>query len=101
MANACTGQEGYGYCQETAKKAAELLEVSEDKILVASTGVIGRQIPIDLIKKGVETMVPMVSDSLEAGTLAAESIMTTDTIKKRSGSGSRNRRKDGYHRRHE
>ena len=82
VANACTGQEGYGYCQETAKKAAELLDVSEDEILVASTGVIGRQIPIDLIKKGVETMVPMVSDSLEAGTLAAESIMTTDTIKK-------------------
>ena len=82
VANACTGQEGYGYCQETAKKAAELLYVSEDEILVASTGVIGRQIPIDLIKKGVETMVPMMSDSLEAGTLAAESIMTTDTIKK-------------------
>ncbi|MDO5424800.1 MAG: bifunctional glutamate N-acetyltransferase/amino-acid acetyltransferase ArgJ [Eubacteriales bacterium] len=82
VANACTGEEGYGYCRDTAAKAAELLGVSEHEILVASTGVIGRQIPIDLIKKGVETMVPMLSDSTQAGTLAAEAIMTTDTVKK-------------------
>ena len=82
VANACTGEEGYGYCLETAKKAAELLGISETEVLVASTGVIGQQIPIDIIKKGIGTMVPILSASAEAGTLAAESIMTTDTVKK-------------------
>lgn len=82
VANACTGEEGYGYCRETAGKAAELLGVKETEVLVGSTGVIGRQIPIDTIKKGIETMVPLLSDSREAGALAAESIMTTDTVKK-------------------
>lgn len=82
VANACTGEEGYGYCLETAKKAAELLGISETEVLVASTGVIGQQIPIDIIKKGIGTMVPILSASAEAGTLAAESIMTTDTVNK-------------------
>ena len=82
IANACTGEEGYGYCRETAAKTAELLHVSEDQILVASTGVIGRQLPMDKIKGGVEKMIPLLSDAKAAGTLAAESIMTTDTIKK-------------------
>ena len=71
------------------------------QILVASTGVIGRQIPIDLIKKGVETMVPMVSDSLEAWHAGSRVHYDHRYHQKRSGSGSRNRRKDGYHRRHE
>lgn len=82
VANACTGEEGFGYCRETAKKAAELLNISESEVLVASTGVIGRQLPMDLMKKGIESMVPLLSDSKEAGTLAAEAIMTTDTVKK-------------------
>lgn len=82
VANACTGEEGFGYCRETAKKAAELLNISESEVLVASTGVICRQLPMDLMKKGIESMVPLLSDSKEAGTLAAEAIMTTDTVKK-------------------
>lgn len=49
---------------------------------MASTGVIGRQLPMDKIKGGVEKMIPLLSDTKAAGTLAAESIMTTDTIKK-------------------
>ncbi len=82
VANACTGEEGYGYCRETAQKAAEVLELSPSQVLVASTGVIGVQIPIEKIKKGIETMAPLLSESREAGTLAAEAIMTTDTVKK-------------------
>lgn len=82
VANACTGTEGYGYCLETARAAAGLLGISENQVLTASTGVIGRQLPMDIIKKGIETMVPMLSDSMAAGTLAAEAIMTTDTVKK-------------------
>jgi len=82
VANACTGEEGYGYCRETAGKAAELLGIAETEVLVASTGVIGKQIPIDTIKAGIETMIPLLSGTKEAGSMAAEAIMTTDTVKK-------------------
>lgn len=82
VANACTGAEGYKYCMETAQKAAEVLDIDKMSVLVASTGVIGQQIPIDKIKAGVEKLVPMVEDTLESGTLYAKAIMTTDTVKK-------------------
>ncbi len=82
VANACTGEEGYGYCKETAMEAAKLLKIQESEVLVASTGVIGKQLPMDKIKSGVETMVPMLLGTKEAGTMAAEAIMTTDTVKK-------------------
>ncbi len=82
VANACTGAEGYGYCQETAQKAADVLGIDKMSVLVASTGVIGQQIPIAKIKAGVEKLVPMVEDTTEGGTLYAKAIMTTDTVKK-------------------
>lgn len=82
IANACTGAEGYGYCKETADAVAEILGISPDSVLVASTGVIGMQVPIDRIKNGVKMMAPVLSGTLEAGTEAAKAIMTTDTVKK-------------------
>ena len=82
IANACTGTEGYGYCQDTADAAAETLGISPDSVLVASTGVIGMQVPIDRIKNGVKMMAPKLQGTLEAGTEAAKAIMTTDTVKK-------------------
>jgi glutamate N-acetyltransferase/amino-acid N-acetyltransferase len=82
VANACTGEEGYGYCRETAQKAAEIFVIEPEQVLVASTGVIGKQIPIDKIKAGIETMAPLLSSDEKAATLAAEAIMTTDTVKK-------------------
>lgn len=82
IANACTGDEGMGYCKETADCAAELLDISSDSVLVASTGVIGKQLPMERIKNGVKNMVPELKDSLEAGHEAALSIMTTDTKEK-------------------
>ena len=82
IANACTGAEGYGYCKETADMTAEVLGIPSDSVLVASTGVIGMQIPIDRITNGVKAMAPKLSDTIEAGTEAAKAIMTTDTVKK-------------------
>ncbi len=82
VANACTGAEGLGYCAETARQAAELFGIAPEQVLVASTGVIGRQIPIDKIKQGIALMKPMLAHTEAAGTLAAEAIMTTDTVKK-------------------
>ncbi len=82
IANACTGEEGYGYCKETANKVSDVLGIPADAVLVGSTGVIGMQLPIERIKTGVEKLAMAKCDSIEAGTEAAKAIMTTDTCKK-------------------
>ena len=82
IANACTGEEGFGYCKKTAEIAAEVLGIPADSVLVASTGVIGKQLPMDKIEAGIRSMAPVLSPAGSAGTLAAEAIMTTDTVKK-------------------
>ncbi len=82
IANACTGAEGYGYCKETADVANKVLGVDADSVLVASTGVIGKQLPMDKIAKGIEMMAPELDGSIDAGTNASKAIMTTDTVNK-------------------
>ena len=82
IANACTGKQGYEYCGLTAKATGEALNIPESAVLVGSTGVIGAQLPIDKITEGVKLMAPLLGDTLEDGTKAAEAIMTTDTISK-------------------
>lgn len=82
IANACTGAEGYGYCKATADVAAEVLKVPADAVLVASTGVIGMQLPMEKLEAGIRAMAPTLDGSLECGTAAAQAIMTTDTKKK-------------------
>lgn len=82
IANACTGEEGFSYCRATAEAAAKALGIPEDSVLVASTGVIGMQIPIDRIANGVTAMAPNLKGTREAGLEAAKAIMTTDTEKK-------------------
>lgn len=82
IANACTGQEGYSYCEKTARAAGEALGIPTESVLVASTGVIGMQLPIDTLEAGVKKLTPLLSSTREAAVLAAESIMTTDTVKK-------------------
>ncbi|MZT65869.1 MULTISPECIES: bifunctional glutamate N-acetyltransferase/amino-acid acetyltransferase ArgJ [Blautia] len=82
IANACTGEEGFSYCRATAKAAAETLKVDENSVLVASTGVIGMQLPIEKLSDGVKAMAPKLQGTLEAGNEAAKAIMTTDTREK-------------------
>ena len=82
IANACTGEEGFSYCRETAKAAAETMNVDADSVLVASTGVIGMQLPIEKLAAGVRAMAPKLQGTLEAGNEAAKAIMTTDTKEK-------------------
>ena len=79
IANACTGAEGYGYCEKTAQVAERLLGIPASAVLVASTGVIGMQLPIERIEAGVALLAESLSDSEEAGLEAARAIMTTDT----------------------
>ena len=82
IANACTGAEGFGYCEDTAQAAAEALGISKDGVLIGSTGVIGRQIPIDKLTAGIRVLAKEKNDTLENGTAAAKAIMTTDTCEK-------------------
>ena len=82
IANACTGEEGFSYCRATAKAAAETLNVDENSVLVASTGVIGMQLPIEKLSDGVKAMAPKLKGTLKAGNEAAKAIMTTDTVEK-------------------
>ncbi len=82
IANACTGEQGREYCRQTAFAAAEALGIPETSVLVASTGVIGMQLPIDRITAGVKALAGTLSDTVDAGREAAEAIMTTDTHSK-------------------
>ncbi|MEY8336872.1 bifunctional glutamate N-acetyltransferase/amino-acid acetyltransferase ArgJ [Lachnospiraceae bacterium 62-35] len=82
IANACTGQKGMTYCQDTADAAAEALKIPAESVLVASTGVIGMQLPMEKIKAGIHAMAPKLSQEAESGSMAAQAIMTTDTKKK-------------------
>jgi glutamate N-acetyltransferase/amino-acid N-acetyltransferase len=82
VANACTGEIGMKYCEEMANAAAEALGIPKESVLVASTGVIGAQLPMDKIVNGIGMLAPTLDESLEGGHMAAEAIMTTDTIPK-------------------
>lgn len=82
IANACTGAEGFGYCKDTADAAAAALGISADGVLVGSTGVIGKQIPIEKLTAGVAELAKKKQATLESGQEAAKAIMTTDTKEK-------------------
>lgn len=82
IANACTGAEGFGYCKDTAEAAAKYLSIDAEGVLIGSTGVIGKQMPIDKLTAGIEILAGKKNDSIENGTEAAKAIMTTDTHEK-------------------
>ncbi|MFI3201568.1 MAG: bifunctional glutamate N-acetyltransferase/amino-acid acetyltransferase ArgJ [Eubacteriales bacterium] len=82
IANACTGAEGYGYCEESARMLGKELGILPEEVLICSTGVIGMQLPMERLLKGASLLTQAMEESLEAGQMAAEAIMTTDTISK-------------------
>ena len=82
IANACTGQEGFDACEATARAVTDSLGVAYDSVAVASTGVIGMQLPVDKLVAGVKAMSKTLDSSLVAGTDASKAIMTTDTVNK-------------------
>ncbi|MCQ2964512.1 MAG: bifunctional ornithine acetyltransferase/N-acetylglutamate synthase [archaeon] len=81
-ANCFTGEEGVADCVKTIKFASELTGVSADEIATASTGVIGRKMPMDTILPLVEESISKLENSPENSTEAAKSLMTTDTYHK-------------------
>ena len=79
-ANCCTGEQGIRDAETMASLSASELGISEDLVLVASTGVIGEPLPIEKIKAAI----PELVESLQPRGIPdlAESIMTTDTVPK-------------------
>jgi glutamate N-acetyltransferase/amino-acid N-acetyltransferase len=79
-ANCCTGEKGIRDAETMASSAASELGISEDLVLVASTGVIGEPLPIEKIDAAIPTLV----NSLQSKGISdlARSIMTTDTVPK-------------------
>lgn len=84
IANACTGKEGMNICEETAREAGRVLGIPEKSVLIGSTGVIGMQIPMERVKKGIAQLAAAKAGTLEAGEAASRAIMTTDTHNKQA-----------------
>ncbi len=78
-ANACTGPQGFQTAHVTAERAAELLGCGAVEVAVCSTGIIGAQLPRDLLLAGVEAAAKALGDDPASGRAAATAIMTTDT----------------------
>jgi glutamate N-acetyltransferase/amino-acid N-acetyltransferase len=79
-ANCCTGPEGYSHAQELARLLSNSFQEDPRSILLASTGVIGKKLPIEKIKAALPRLTRSLSS--EGGRNAAEAILTTDKISK-------------------
>ena len=77
VANACTGQEGTENNEEFAKIVADNFSINKEEVLICSTGVIGKQLPMEVIKNGVEQVKPLLKE--DGGMDVATAILTTDT----------------------
>ena len=83
-ANACTGAAGYKDAELSALATAGELGISPKHVLVASTGVIGRRLPMDRLLAGMKDAVGKLARSEEAGLAAEKAVMTTDTKPKQA-----------------
>jgi glutamate N-acetyltransferase / amino-acid N-acetyltransferase len=79
-ANACTGAQGFKDALLIAKLTADRLDLDPHQVLVSSTGVIGRYLPMSAIKTGIAEACGELSP--HGGDRAARAIMTTDTVPK-------------------
>jgi glutamate N-acetyltransferase/amino-acid N-acetyltransferase len=80
IANACTGEEGLERARAMARIAAQHLGAPEESVLVASTGIIGRQILLDPIEQAMPSLV--ASLRTDGWNDVARAVMTTDTVPK-------------------
>lgn len=81
-ANCFTGEDGIADCDKTIEFASGLTDIPSDEIATASTGVIGRKMPMDIILPLVEESISKLDNSVQSSTDAAKSLMTTDTYHK-------------------
>lgn len=81
-ANACTGPKGYAGAEAMAEVVSEELNIPSDSVLVASTGLIGKEFPTEDIVNGIRENVRKLSSKSNAGSFTANAILTTDTFAK-------------------
>lgn len=81
-ANAATGKKGMEGAQAMVQTMADELGIDKELVLVASTGVIGVQFPTAEIVKGIKENVSKLTSKSQAGSFAANAILTTDTFAK-------------------
>jgi len=81
-ANACTGQEGHQNALTMTKAVADLLQCSAEQVLVCSTGIIGVQLPVDVILSHLPESISALNSDANQFRDAAVSMMTTDTFPK-------------------
>ena len=79
IAKACTGAQGYENVVTEAKEVAKLLDIKPEEVVVGSTGVIGQQLPMDVIKEGIKKLVPELKADRQSEEDASWAILTTDT----------------------
>ena len=79
VANACTGDEGNYNNELFASKVADNFGVKKEEVLICSTGVIGKQLPMDKIIEGIAKVKALLNNDQKSGEIVAQSIMTTDT----------------------
>jgi glutamate N-acetyltransferase/amino-acid N-acetyltransferase len=84
-ANACTGEQGMADARAMAAATAALVGCQPHQVLVASTGVIGRLMPMGVVRSGIEKSCAALSAGLQADLAFARAIMTTDTRPKQAG----------------
>ncbi len=83
-ANACTGAKGLAAAKVMCSKVAKELDLETEQVLIASTGIIGQQLPITKITAGITNAAKLLRDSQTAGLNFAKAIMTTDTKAKQA-----------------
>lgn len=81
-ANACTGFPGKRDAEEMCRMVAEQAGIRPAEVLVASTGVIGRSLPMACLPKGIRALWKAVANGKNDAAAAAEAILTTDTVTK-------------------
>ena len=81
-ANCFTGEEGLKDAKEMAEKVADKLNIKPQDVAVASTGIIGRKMPMEIINNLIDESSEKLENSPDASHVAAEAIMTTDTFPK-------------------
>lgn len=79
-ANACTGEAGLRHARQSANLVSKELGIPPEEVLVASTGVIGQSLDMEMIEKALPGLVKGLSP--DGILLAARAIMTTDTFPK-------------------
>lgn len=81
-ANACTGEQGRLGAEAMMRVTAELLNIPEDDVIIASTGLIGEPFPTEDVVEGIRNNIHKLSDDAKAGSFVANAILTTDTFAK-------------------